>query len=128
MIDHKKNLQSNIKKFYLFQLVSGMMFFLPIVVLFWQDNGLSLTQIMILQSMFSIVVVLLEVPTGYLADIFGRKTSIIGGSFFSAFGIIAYSLSHSFYQFLIAEILWAISMSLLSGADSAFIYDTLKDL
>jgi MFS family permease len=42
--------------------------------------------------------------------------------------ITIYSLGHNFYHFLVAEIFFALSMALSSGADSAFMYDTLKDL
>jgi len=57
----------------LFQAFSALSFFVPIIVLFWQENDLNLTQIMILQSLFSLTVVLLEIPSGYFADVFGRK-------------------------------------------------------
>ncbi len=83
---------------------------------------------MILQSLFSLTVVLLEIPTGYFADVFGRKNSLIIASVFLTLGIFAYSLGYNFYQFLIAEMLWAFGVSFVSGTDSAFIYDTLKDM
>jgi len=124
----QEKLKSNIRKFYLFQAFSALAFFVPIIVLFWQENGLNLTQIMILQSLFSLTVVLLEVPSGYFADVFGRKKSLIFASSFLTIGIFTYSLGHNFHQFLIAEILWAFGVSFVSGTDSAFIYDTLKDL
>lgn len=69
----KNKLKSNIWKFYLFDIFAAMIFAVPIIVLFWQDNGLSLTQVMILQSIFSLMIVILEIPTGYFADIYGRK-------------------------------------------------------
>jgi len=104
------------------------MFSLPIIVLFWQDNGLNLFQIMVLQSLFALAVVLLEIPTGYFADIFGRKKSLIISSILYLLAIVFYSLGSNFFQFLIAEIFFSFSMSFMSGADSAFIYDTLKGL
>ncbi|MBW3020049.1 MFS transporter, partial [Candidatus Woesearchaeota archaeon] len=110
------------------KIFAGLVFFTPILVLFWQENGLNFKQIMILQSLYSILVVLLEVPTGYVADIFGRKHSISAASIFYATGIIVYSFGSNFYQFLIAELIWAFGVSLMSGADSALIYDTLIDL
>ncbi len=124
----KQKLKSNIWKFYLFRVFGSLVFFVPIVVLFWQENGLNLTQIMILQSLFSLAVVVLEVPTGYFADIFGRKKSLVYASAFFAAGIFVYSIGHNFYQFLVAELLWAFGASLASGADSALVYDTLRDL
>lgn len=124
----KKRLESNIWKFYVFQIFRNLAFFLPIIVLFWQQNGLNMTEIMLLQSVFAISIVLLEVPTGYFADIFGRKKSLVYSGFFLFFSAVAYSVGMNFYQFLIAEVLWAFGISLISGSDSALIYDTLKDL
>jgi len=124
----KEKLRSNIWKFYLFDIFAGMLFAIPVIVLFWQENGLSLTQIMILQSFFSLLLVVLEIPTGYLADIYGRKNILIlsGASIFV--GTLAYSLTYSFSGFLLAEMFFAIGLSLYSGTSSAFIYDTLKEL
>ncbi|KKQ27508.1 MAG: Nitrate/nitrite transporter [Candidatus Magasanikbacteria bacterium GW2011_GWC2_37_14] len=121
-------LKSNIWKYYFYEIMDGMFFSVPIMVLFWQENGLSLSQIMILQSLYSIAAVLLEVPTGYFADVFGRKKTLALGGLFWALGIITYSLGYNFYQFLIAEMLFALGSSFKSGADSAIVYDTLVEL
>jgi len=106
----------------------SLMFFTPIIVLFYQDNGLSLTRIMILQSISSILFVILEVPSGYFADIFGRKKALMVTGVFSAIAMFTFAVSTNFYHFLLAVILWAIAGVFISGADSAFIYDTLKEL
>jgi len=100
----------------------------PIAVLFWQENGLSMTQIMILQSIFSILVVILEIPTGYFADVYGRRKSLILGALMMAIAMFVYSISNGFWDFLIGEIFFALAISLISGADSAFVYDSLRDL
>ncbi len=123
----KRNVGSNVKKYYLFSFFSELVFFIPIIVLFWQSNGLSLTQIMLLQSLYAISVVLLEVPTGVVADKIGRKQSLVCGGFFSIIGFVSYALGHNFWQFLIAEMILALANSFISGADSAFIYDSLKE-
>jgi hypothetical protein len=68
-----KQIKGNIWKYYVFQVLLSMMFLTTAAVLFWQGNGLSLTEIMILQSLFSIVVVVLEIPTGCFEDVFERK-------------------------------------------------------
>ena len=123
-----KALEDNIWKLKAIYFLSNLLFPIPVVVLFWMANGLNLTEVMILQSIFSIIVVVLELPTGYFADLYGRKTSLVIGSLTLFFGIIIYSLGHNFFQFLIAEILWGISASFLSGANLALLYDTLKNL
>ncbi len=127
-ISEQKKLESNIWKFYIFQALRSLAFFLPIIVLFWQDNGLSMTEIMLLQSIFAVTVVLLEIPTGYFADIFGRRKSLIYSGFFLFLAALTYGVGSNFSHFLVAEILWAIGNSLISGSDSAFVYDSLKEL
>jgi len=121
-------LESNIWKLYLYMLLYSLMFFTPIVVLFYQKNGLSLTQIMIIQSVSSILFVLLEVPSGYFADIFGRKKALMITGIFSAIAMLTFAVGTNFCHLLFAAILWAIAGVFVSGADSAFLYDTLKDL
>lgn len=125
---NKTKLESNIWKIYLYMILYSLMFFTPIIVLFYQDNGLSLTRIMILQSISSILFVILEVPSGYFADIFGRKKALMVTGVFSAIAMFTFAVSTNFYHFLLAVILWAIAGVFISGADSAFIYDTLKEL
>ncbi|WP_372370612.1 MFS transporter [Candidatus Uabimicrobium sp. HlEnr_7] len=124
-----KNLSANIWKYYLFKTLHfSIGIAIPILVLFWQERGLSMTQIMLLQTIFSLIVLVLEIPSGYFADLFGRKVSlVIGGTcFFISFTV--YCFSYHFYHFVIAEAIIAIALSLTSGADSALIYDTLKEL
>lgn len=117
----------NIRKFYAFEIIVSCMFFMPIIILFWQENGLSMTQITLLQSAFAISTILLEIPTGYFADKFGRKSTLIISSVLLLLGISLYSIGHDFFGFLIAEIVWGGGLAFMSGADSAFVYDTLKE-
>ena len=94
---------------------------MPIIVLFYEENGLGLKDIFLLKSVYSIVLVSLDIPTGYLADAWGRKNCLITGCIVAFGG----SLSSTFYAFFIAEILLGIGQSLVSGADSALLYDTM---
>lgn len=123
----KQKIRSNIWKVRVFKIVQNLAFFAPVAVLFWQENGLSLTEIMILQSLFSVALVSLEIPSGYFADVFGRRPSLILASVFYLVAAIGYSLGHDFGAFLIAELLWAVACAFISGADSALVYDSLQD-
>jgi MFS family permease len=127
-IMHKAKLKSNIWKMYLYVVLYSLMFFTPIIVLFYQDNGLSIVQVMILQSISSILFVVLEVPSGYFADIFGRKKALMITGIASTAAMLTFAMSTNFYHFLLAVVLWAAAGVFISGADSAFVYDTLKDL
>ena len=100
---------------------------LPIIVLFWQENGLTMSDIFLLQGAFSISLVLLEIPTGMVADLLGKRRSLIVGNLINISGFVIFSLGSGFYSFLIAEIMLGLGISFLSGADSALLYDMLKE-
>lgn len=125
---YEQKLQKNIWKFYLYNMFTGMFFTVPVFVLFWQENGLNLTEVMLLQSIFAISTVILEVPTGYFADLYGRKHTLTIAGITGLLAISIYSIGHNFSQFLIAEIFFALSISFSSGTKSALVYDTLKEL
>lgn len=99
---------------------------MPIIALYFQESGLLIRDIFILQVIFSIAIVVLEIPSGYFADVFGRKGSLILGVIVGTAGFLMYYLALGFWGFAVAEILLAISTAFLSGADSAFLYDTLQ--
>lgn len=121
--------KSNIWKVYIFQFLVCMSFIGGVLVPFFLIWGkISFTQIMLLQSWFMIWVVILEIPTGTIADKFGRKTSLIIGVIFLAIAALTYSSYPSFYVFLLGEFFWALGGSLLSGADEALVYDSLKKI
>ena len=100
---------------------------MPIIVLFFQEHGLTLTEVMVLQAIYSISVAVFEIPSGYIADVFGRKRTIILSTIFCFLGYILFSFYSGFLIFGIAEILIGIGGSLMSGSDSAILYDTLLE-
>ncbi len=66
-------MEKNIRRFYWYRLTKFGLFHIAILVLFYQERGLSFSQIMILQSVYYFAKVLSEVPTGAWADRVGRK-------------------------------------------------------
>lgn len=124
----ENSLKSNIPKLYIIRILRWFMLIMPIVVLFFQSIGLDMQEILILQAVFSVCIVLFEVPSGYFADRVGRKTSIILGIVFGFGGLLTYCFSYGFWGVLLGEIILAIGASFISGSDSAMIYDTLLAL
>ena len=105
-----------------------MALFMPIIWLFYDENGLTITDLFVIQAIYSITIALIEIPSGYLADILGRKSSLIAGTFFGLLGIIIYSQSFGFEGFLLAVLCLGIGQSFISGSDTALMYDTLLEL
>jgi MFS family permease len=104
------------------------MLFMPIIWLFYEENGLTIADLFIIQSIYSITIALIEIPSGYVADVLGRKNSMIIGSFFGMLGMIVYSFSFGFEGFLIAALCLGIGQSFISGSDTAIMYDSLLQL
>lgn len=101
---------------------------IPTLVPYWHHFGLDTFDIYVLQACFAFAMVVLEVPTGMVADRIGKRTSLLAGQVIVALGALAYALGQGFGGFLVAEITLALGMALLSGADSALLYDSLKSL
>ena len=115
----------NIIKLHILKGISWFMLSMPIIVIFFQDHGLSLAQIMQLQAAYSLSVAIFEIPSGYIADLFGRKKTIVLSTLFSFVGFLIFSFFSGFNEFVIAEICVGIGGSLMSGSDTALMYDTL---
>ena len=117
--------RKNIIALYLIKVSKWFTLVMPIIVLFYKECGLDLADIFILKSVYSIAMVSLEIPTGYLADVWGRRNCLIAGCILCFFGFTNYSLADTFVAFFISEILLGFGQSLVSGADSALLYDTM---
>lgn len=109
-------------------LMGSMAFIIPTIVLLWQQNGMGMQKIMLLQAIFALSLAVFEVPTGYLADAFGRKSSLVAAAFTLVAGAATYFIADSFSLFVLAEVLLALGFSFVSGADQALLYDSLKEL
>lgn len=101
---------------------------MPIVFLFYKENGLGTTELFILKAAYSFSIVVLEIPSGYIGDLWGRKNAMIVGSIHGAIGFSIYYFSAEFYHFLIAELILGVGQSFISGSDSALLYDSLLEV
>jgi len=119
--------KSNIWKMQAITLFRHLHFFGGVLIPFFTDWAhINYTQIMILQSWFMFWVFALEIPTGTVADYFGRKASITLACVVSIASALVYVSSPNFYVLMLGEFLFAMAAALLSGADQALIYDSLK--
>jgi len=99
---------------------------LPVIVPFFQSLGLSMAQVFQLQAIFGIGILLLEIPTGYVADLFGRKKALILGAFFAGVGFTYLIFIHSFVELIIYELILSLAFSFISGSDISLIYDSYR--
>nr|WP_321369066.1 MFS transporter [uncultured Desulfuromusa sp.] len=119
--------QRNIKKLYAFSFLQMSLFPMAIITLFWKDKiGLSLTQILLLQGIFAVAMVIMEYPSGYISDRIGYRKALNYAALLGIVGWGLYTVADSFTGVLIAEIILGISMSFISGSDSALLFESLK--
>lgn len=116
----------NIARLYGIKISKWFNLVMPVVVLFYQDNGMGMQEIFILKSIYSLAIVALELPSGWMADIWGRKKTLLLGAVLGSAGFLMYSFSYGFWAFVAAEIVLGAGHSFVSGADSAMLYESLK--
>lgn len=102
------------------------MVFMGFYIFFLQANGLSYTEMTIVFAANFLALALFDLPTGNLADRYGRKRSIVVGTFIFAVGLLIYALTSSFLLFATAEIVLGVGSALLSGSTEAWYVDDLK--
>lgn len=122
------SLRRNVRIIYALAFFHMFMLIVPVIVPFFESKGLSLSEIFYLQAVYAGIIVLLEAPSGWLADRFGRRTVLLIGSAAHGAGYLWLVFADSFVQLMVFEFLLGISASMMSGADLAILYDTEKAL
>ena len=98
----------------------------PVFVPLAQGYGLSMTQILQTQAIYALTIACFEVPSGYIADVWGRKRAVLLGSLLNAVGFLWLLGAQSFADFLVYEVFLGLGISLISGADLALLDDSEK--
>lgn len=93
-----------------------------------QERGVTLGQVLLFESVFAAITVAAEVPTGMVADRFGRRLSLLASGLLTALGLTLFGLAESFELLLLAFALFGVGLSLMSGADDAMLFDSLTPL
>ncbi len=119
--------ESNIWKSYLYRFLMEFQLWWPIWVVYLQvKRGLSLTQITLMDAPFFVLIVLAEVPTGAVADRFGRRISLVLGSSLFAVAVFIFAIADSYPILLLSYGTWGLALTFQSGADMALLYDSLQ--
>lgn len=120
-------LEGNVWKSYAYRFLMNLQLWWPIWVIYLQrSRGLSLTQITLLDTPFFLLIVLSEVPTGAIADRFGRRVSLMLGSTMLAVAVFVFGIADNYVVILISYSAWGLAMTFQNGADAAILYDSLK--
>ena len=91
-----------------------------------QLRFLDLKQVLVLESLYQILNVVCEIPSGVFSDRLGRRPTLIVAASCGAASAAVFGLGSGFWAFLAANALSAVSASFQSGTDRAFHYDALE--
>ncbi|MEI8028113.1 MAG: MFS transporter [Pseudomonadota bacterium] len=116
----------NIRKLNAFSFFWMFLVVIPVIAPLFLSFGLSMQQFFKLQAIFGLSVALLELPTGYICDLWGRKLSILIGSFISGVAFTYLIFAQSYSQLVVYEIVQATALCFVSGADVALLYDSMN--
>ena len=121
--------QANIWKFYLYTFLLNFQLWYPIWIIYLQEErGLSLGQVTVMEVPFLLSILILQIPAAAIADRWGRRTSLTLGALLFTAGVTLFGLADTYQLLLFSYLVWGVSFALMSGADSAFLYDSLKAL
>ncbi|WP_179886609.1 MFS transporter [Bacillus sp. es.034] len=119
--------KNNIYLLYFYLFFAQLFFDRALWVIYLGDKGMTLGEIGVLEALLHLAIVLFEVPTGMIADLYGRKVSLVIGNLFSLLYGLFMLLSGNFSMFTLAFLSMGLMVTLHSGAEQAFAYDTLKN-
>lgn len=120
----KKSYERNIYLYKYYVVFAEALFIWPIEILFMQEKGLSYTEIMLIESLVSIMQLILEIPSGIVADKIGCKKTVLLGLICEIIAYVILIFVNKFELCVIYGMFIASGYSLISGADSALIYES----
>ncbi len=123
----------NVRSFTLFRMFFSARFYYPVYALLFLDFGLTLGKFGLLNGIWAVTIVLLEVPSGALADTVGRRNLLLVAGVCMIFEMAVLLLAPVgggawlFSLFVLNRVLSGAAEAAASGADEALVYDSLKE-
>ncbi len=121
----------NIPLFIAFRVFFNARFYYPVLGVLFLDLGLSLEQYAILNAVWAVTIIVLEVPSGAMADLIGRKRMVVAAGFLMILEMLILGFAPAgplLFWFLVGNrILSGFAEACASGADEALTYDSLPD-
>jgi len=116
---------SNVKKQYWISFFNALIPAYVIERLFWQERGLGVQAVVYCEIIYALTVTVLEIPSGMMADIFGRKKLLSVCKVIDVLEFVLLLFAHGFFQFAFIVFLSGVGKALSSGSANALLYDSL---
>ncbi|MCB1186732.1 MFS transporter [bacterium] len=121
------DLRRNPQLYQLYSVLFSLMCWLPVFAIYIAGK-VGLEGLLLLESLYYISVVIMEVPSGYLSDRLGRRPVLLISTAGFSLAALLFMLGDSIAAFAIAQVLTAIGYSFNSGSDVSIHYDSLQQL
>ena len=127
-MNHKRklNLKKQLACIYTADLFSGLRITDAVWVALLAARGFSLWEIGLAESVFHVVSLLCEVPSGMAADLLGRKKTLVSGGVCMVLQSLLMAFASDLFTICFAMGLNALAMTMFSGTSTALLYDSLK--
>lgn len=128
-----RRLEKNIPLFIAFRVLFNARFYYPIIGVLFLDLGLTLEQYALLNVVWAVAIVVLEIPSGALADAIGRRRMVIAASFLMVVEMLIFAFAPAgnpallFWLLVLNRVLSGAAEASASGADEALAYDSLPE-
>ena len=119
--------KKNIIIMYIITFLQGMVFYASIATLYRTSNGITLLEMGIIESICSILIIILEIPWGIICDKIGYKKTLIVCNFVYFISKIVFYNACSFNTFLLERLMMAFVVAGLSGCDTALLYESTTE-
>ncbi|MFM8809885.1 MAG: MFS transporter, partial [Chthoniobacterales bacterium] len=125
------SLRRNLPLFIAFRVLFHARFYYPVIGVLFLDLGLTLEQYALLNVIWAIVIIVLEIPSGALADVIGRKRVVVlaAALMVAEMAVLAFAPRGTwlFSLLVLNRILSGAAEACASGADEALAYDSLPE-
>ena len=119
------NYIQNVWKLYAIRFFHNLIPAYVIERLFWEQRGMTVQMVIYTEIIYAVTVLLLEIPSGIIADKWSRKKMIVLNAFFGCCEFLILVFATEFWHFAAAVFLAGIGRSACSGAENALLYDSL---
>lgn len=125
---YRHGLRRNVRLLQFYSIGMSLIFVLPVLVPFYRERGLGFAEFMFGEAVFSAVMIVMEVPSGWLSDVWKRKHTLALATFTHVIGWLVLWQADSFAMTVVAQGLLGVGVALFSGTNSALLYDSLLEL
>ncbi len=117
--------KANLWKLYALRFFSSLIPAYVIERLYWEERGMTIQLVVYTEVIYALTIVLMEVPTGMIADRWGRKRMLVLSALLGCAEFSLLLFATEFWHFALVVFLAGISRSASSGAENALLYDSL---